>query len=244
MADHPSRIAILPARGGSKRIKDKNIRPFCGRPIIHYPLAAAKESGLFDLIHVSTESPRIREVVVGLGFPVDFLRAPELADDQTPIAPVLRWVLERYAAQGRKFDDVFLIMPCAPLIEAEDLRQGYQAYLRHGRERPLLAVSPFPVPIEWAFEKDKSGGLKPCQPGMAMVRSQDLGRKYYDTGAFAVFNASSLLHAAPTDEDYVSYLLPKSKAVDIDDPEDLELAETLYLGRLARRRAPEEIRNP
>src|SRR3546814_9129919 len=96
------RIAIIPARGGSKRIKDKNIVDFCGKPMISYALEAARASGLFDVIHVSTDSERIAAVADDLGFPVAFLRDPSMAGDHTPLMPVLRWVLERFRDSGRE----------------------------------------------------------------------------------------------------------------------------------------------
>src|ERR1700739_3167672 len=116
------RIAIVPARGGSKRIPDKNIVDFLGAPLMCYPIRAAEPSGLFDVIHVSTASLRIAEVAASLGHPADFMRDPALADDHTPLLPVLKWTLEQYAARGRAFSTVCLVMPTAPLIDADDLR--------------------------------------------------------------------------------------------------------------------------
>ena len=116
----PRRLAIIPARGGSKRIADKNIRAFCGRPMIAHILDTARASGLFEVIHVSTESPRIASVVEALGFEVHFPRPiAQLADDKTPLMPVLRYVTETFQSRGQTFDEVWLLMACAPLIEAE-----------------------------------------------------------------------------------------------------------------------------
>ena len=235
------KIAIIPARGGSKRIKDKNIMPFCGQPMILHALGAAKASGLFDEIHVSTDSEAIRSVVENAGFKVAFMRDPALADDHTAIAPVLQWVLKRYQKLGRDFEDVCLLMPCAPLIVAEDLRKGFELYLAHRRRKALLAISEYPVPIEWAFKRADDGALQPVQPGMFAVRSQDLGKKYYDSGIFIFFNAASLLSdTPPADDNYIGYQLPRQKSIDIDTPEDLELARLLYLGRAAAERTPND----
>ena len=115
------RIAIIPARGGSKRIPNKNIRDFCGKPMISYALEAARDSALFDCIHVSTDSKKIAEATQKEGFDVDFMRTAELSDDHTPIMPVLKYVLEQYIDRGKYFDEVVLIMACAPLIDANDL---------------------------------------------------------------------------------------------------------------------------
>src|SRR5437764_11044543 len=110
-----SRLAIVPARGGSKRVSDKNVRDFCGRPMIAHILGAARKSGLFDAIHVSTDSARIAGIVGDLGFATQFLRPSELADDFTPLMPVLRYVTDKFAKSGRHFDEVWLLMACAPL---------------------------------------------------------------------------------------------------------------------------------
>ncbi|MFC1521625.1 cytidylyltransferase domain-containing protein [Elusimicrobiota bacterium] len=228
------KIAIIPARGGSKRIKNKNIADFCGKPIIYYPLMAAKQSGLFDKIHVSTDSETTKTVVENLGFPVDFLRDPMLADDHTHIRPVLKWVLERYRKTGCSYNDVCLILPCAALIEASDLAGGFKAYLEHGREKALLAITEYSAPIEWAYEKDGRGFLMPCQPGKFAIRSQDLGKKYHAAGAFIFFNADHILSGQlPADQNYAGYALSGYKAVDIDEMKDFELAEILYLGQRA-----------
>lgn len=223
-------LAIMPARGGSKRIKNKNIVDFCGQPLLAYALQAARQSDLFDHIHVSTEDAAIADVAGNLGFMPEFLRDPALADDHTPLLPVLRWVLERFVERGRHFDSVCLLMPTAPLIEAEDLRQAHALFERHGRRRPVLAMADFPCPVEWAFRLDPDDSLVPCQPGMANVRSQDLPKAYYDSGTFIFFPAADILAPTHDDPGYLGYALPRHKAVDIDTLEDLELAAILHRG--------------
>lgn len=224
------RLAVIPARGGSKRIPDKNIRNFCGKPMIAYPLAAARQSGLFDIIHVSTESDRIAQVVESLGFAMDFLRPTELADDFTPLMPVLKYVTHTYLERGNAFDHVCLIMACSPLIEATDLIGGAELFDRFKGKRAVLAVAPYPVPVEWAFERRESGELIPLNPGSFSIRSQDLGAKYYDAGMFSFFSVKRVLCAqgAGSDSDFVGYMLDRRKAIDIDNPEDLLLAEAIY----------------
>ncbi len=226
------KIAIIPARGGSKRIKDKNIHNFCGQPLITYSLDAARQSGIFDEIHVSTDSEQIADVVRAAGFKIDFMRAPELADDHTPLMPVLKWVLETYHQKGRNFDEVCLLMPTAPLIDGDDLRNASRAFNQNGRRNNLLAVSKFPVPVEWAFDRDpKTGMLTPLQPEMHNVRSQDLKERFFDAGTFIFFNADSIFSGDRfSDQPAISFPLPQHKVVDIDTIEDLHLAEVLYRG--------------
>ena len=231
------RLAVIPARGGSKRIPNKNIRDFCGRPMIAHILDSARASGLFETIHVSTESPEIAEVATAAGQPPDFMRPTALADDHTPIMPVLRHVTEEYGRRGRSFEEIWLLMACAPLVSAADLVGASKLFTEAGGGNPVLAVSAFPVPVEWAYDRKPDGMLVPTQPGMFAVRSQDLRTRYYDTGSFAVFPAADVLAAegAGSDEGFLGYVLPKGAAIDIDDEEDWQLAEAIYRNMAARR---------
>lgn len=224
------RLAIIPARGGSKRIANKNIRNFCGKPMIAHVLQAARGSGLFDVIHVSTDSLLIRETVENLGFQFDFMRPHELADDYTPIMPVLKYVTDAYALQGQLFDQVWLLMACAPLIETSDLQQAAQLFDQSGGSSPVLAVSEYPAPIEWAFSRSSDGKLTPVQRGMFAVRSQDLEKKYFDAGVFTAFPAAIVQasEGAGSDMDFIGYMMPKGKSIDIDDESDWILAEAMY----------------
>lgn len=224
------RIAIIPARGGSKRIRNKNIRDFCGKPMIAHILHAARESELFDVIHVSTESLSICEVVENLGFRIEFMRPPELADDHTPIMPVLKHVTETYASNGQVFDQVWLLMACAPLVESSDLQQAAQLFDQSGGTSPVLAITEYPVPIEWAFSRAPDGKMTPVQPGMFAVRSQDIESKYFDAGVFTAFPITNVLSSegAGSDLGFVGYVLSKGKAIDIDDEADWALAEAMF----------------
>ena len=226
------RIAIIPARGGSKRIPDKNIRDFCGKPMISYILDVAKKSELFDVIHVSTDSERIAETVTKLGFSIDFMRPANLADDNTTIMPVLRYVIDSYQQRGVEFDEVSLLMACAPLIEVKDLVGAAKLLQFHNNQKAVLGVAPYSAPIEWAFERHSDGILVPLQPGMFSVRSQDIEDKYFDAGMFCFFPVKSILESegAGRDDGFIGQILPKYKAVDIDEPEDWLLAEAIYMG--------------
>jgi N-acylneuraminate cytidylyltransferase len=227
------RIAIIPARGGSKRIPRKNVKPFGGIPMIGHILGTAKASGLFDVIHVSTEDADVRATVEGLGFTIDFPRPADLADDHTPIMPVLKHVVETYEAQGTKFDEVWLLMACAPFIEVSDLRAAADIFSRAGGRRSVLAVAPYPVPVEWAYRRAPDGALEPLQPGMFAVRSQDIEPKYYDTGTFAILSRDTVAGSvgAGSDTGFLGHVIDKDKAIDIDDEEDWKLAESMFKNR-------------
>lgn len=224
------RIAIIPARGGSKRISHKNIRDFCGKPMIAHILETASKSRLFEVVHVSTEDLLIRDTVESLGFPIDFLRPDSLADDFTGIMPVLKYVVETYSARGQEFDEVWLLMACAPLIDPDDLTAAARLSAGSGGLRPVLAIAPYSVPIEWAFRRDDDGSLTPIQPGMFATRSQDFEPKYFDSGTFAVFPVDRVRSSEGPGSDigYVGYELARHKAIDIDDESDWSLAEAIF----------------
>ena len=224
------RIAIIPARAGSKRIPEKNIRYFCGKPMISYVLQAAKASGLFDVIHVSTESSKVKDAVESLGFKIDFLRPAELAQDDTPIMPVLKYVADQYAAQGKQFDEVWMLMACSPLLEKQDLIAAADILSSSGSKNAVMAVTEYPSPIEWALKRNKDGALIPVQQGMFAIRSQDLEKKYFDAGVFVAYPSQVLKSSegAGSDEGKLGIIYPKEKAIDIDDESDWKIAEALY----------------
>ena len=193
-------------------------------------LDAARESGLFDTIHVSTESSSIADIANAFGFPVDFMRPNSLADDHTPIMPVLKFVVDKYQQADHSFDQIWILMACAPLITANDLVGAEELFRGGGGRAPVLAVSEFQQPIEWALYRETDGRMVPLQPGMFSVRSQDLEKRYFDAGAFAIYSPE-IIRSAPdagSDSFFVGYVLPKGSAVDIDDAHDWALAEALY----------------
>lgn len=229
-------LAILPARGGSQRIKSKNIVDFCGKPLISYSLQAAKDSGIFDEIHVSTDSDEIAEVVSGLGFPVEFMRNSDLADSHTPLLPVLSWVLAEFEKRGRAYSDVCQIMPTAPLIQSEDLKKAYSLFKERQKIHPLIAMSPFPAPVDWAMEINDQCCTVAREPEKLLLRSQDLVPTFYDSGAFVFYSAAQIKNPDFSGS-YLAYQLPKARSVDIDDQEDLEMAEILFRGWQEKRGA-------
>jgi len=222
------RLAVIPARGGSKRIPKKSIAPFCGKPMIAYALEAVTGSGMFDKIHVSTDSEEICQVVEKLGFTVDFMRDSALADDFTGLAPVLRWVLEQYRIRGEVFDQICCIMPTAPLLRSQDIIEAFDIFTQHDARYPLLVAAKFPVPVEWAFRRSEDGIMTAISPESIPRRSQDLQHAYYECGPFTIWNPSHLELDNPIAGQVLSYVLPAERAIDIDTPEDLVYAEHLF----------------
>lgn len=222
------RLAVIPARGGSKRIPGKNILPFCGKPMIAYALEAAADSGMFDKIHVSTDSGEIGRVAGELGFAVDFMRDASLADDFTGLVPVMRWVLDQYRLRGEVYDQICCIMPNAPLIRSSDIVEAFELFERHRGRHPLLVAAKFPVPIEWAFRRSEDGLLTAVSPESLTMRSQDLPQAYYECGPFAIWSARHLASDNPLTGQVLSHVLPADRAIDIDTLEDLAFAERLF----------------
>jgi len=221
-------IAIIPARGGSKRVKNKNIIDFHGKPMIFYILKSLADSKVFEKIHVSTDSVEIKKVVEALGYEVEFMRPNSLADDYTGIVPVLQWVLSEYNLKGLNFDNICCALPTAPLITSEDFKKSYERYMKLKCKFPLHAVSKMPVPIEWTYRVNREGILIPIMPEMLKKRSQDLDEAYYDAGAFSWFPINYFTSSMSQDQPFISYLLERDRSVDIDNLDDFELAKKLY----------------
>ena len=198
--------------------------------MIAHILDTARTSSLFEIIHVSTESPRVASLVESLGFEVHFPRPHDLADDATPLMPVLRYVTAAFKARNQEFDEVWLLMACAPMIDANDLRAAARLLAATKHTKAVLAVAPYPAPIEWAYSRGDDGSLFPVSSGKFAVRSQDFGLKFYDAGTFCAFPARQVLQSTGAGDDagFVGYVLPRQKAVDIDTEEDWRFAEILF----------------
>lgn len=226
------RLAIIPARGGSKRIPGKNIKIFHGKPIIKYTIDAANKSGLFDKIHISTDDENIKKVVEnGEDYFIDFLRPKNLSDDFTPLMPVLKYVVEKYENEfSLKFDEVWLLMACAPLLTPGELILASNYFNNMGSDKSMSAVAELPVPYEWIFQMTSEMKLEPIVKGGFANRSQDLAKIYFDCGVFYAYDIEVIKNSdgAGSDLNQIGFIYPKGKAIDIDDQEDWEVAEKLY----------------
>lgn len=219
------RIAIIPARGGSKRIPRKNIIDFFNKPMIAHVISELRDTKLFNIIHVSTDDEEIAEISRNHGASVDFLRDPLLATDTTPVVPVIRWVLNEYLKQGLNFKTCLMVMPCSPLLNQTDFTDSCKKFEQSNQIIPMLAVAKFPSPIEWAL-LEKDGLLVSNEPEKIQIRSQDLEKYYFDAGLFAYFHPSHLMSTKEESfSTFQKYEIPRWKAIDIDNWDDLELAQ-------------------
>jgi N-acylneuraminate cytidylyltransferase len=223
-----NRLLIIPARGNSKRIHNKNIRLFHKKPIIYYVLDLAKKSKLFKKIHVSTESNKVAKVVNNLGLKIDFMRPKFLSKDTTPVVDVLNYVYKKYDPKETYYDEVWTMFPCSPLLLKKDLIKASKIS-KIKKKKILLAITKFGAPIQWAFKKDKNNNLKPLFKKKLFLRSQSLKTCFYDAGAFAVFPAKFFSKKIKNFEDkFLGFELPQERAVDIDDLDNWKFAEYLY----------------
>ena len=222
-------VAIIPARGGSKRIPGKNVKPFGGMPVIARPITAALESGLFSRVIVSTEDEGIADVARRFGAETPFVRPPELATDHAPTAPVLEHALRFLESEEGLPDQCCLIYPATPFVTPEILVRGMQALASSGAVTAFSAAW-HASPIFRALQLDDHGNATMIWPEHIHTRSQDLPRTLYDAGQFywcdvQGFLAEGELFSRRT----VPVMLSRLQAIDMDTPEDWELAEALFL---------------
>lgn len=222
------KLAIIPARGGSKRIPRKNIKPFCGKPMIAWSIEAALESGCFDRIIVSTDDDEIAEVARQYGAEVPFMRPLELSDDHTGTIPVIRHAIETINSQGRSVEQACCLYATAPFIQAEDLRRGLEILQGSGGDY-AFSVTSYAFPIQRAIRLTPEGRVEMFNPEYFNTRSQDLEEAYHDAGQFYWGRADAWLQGkmifSPAS---LPVMLPRYRVQDIDTPEDWVRAEWMF----------------
>jgi len=221
-------LCIIPARGGSKRIPRKNIKEFCGKPIIAYSIEAAIESGLFADVVVSTDDAEIAEVASEWGASVPFIRPKDLSDDFTGTTPVISHAIEELKKLGREYDYACCIYATAPFVSVENLRIGYEKLINSDKKF-AFSVCAFEAPIFRSFELGSNSEVKMFWPENFNKRSQDLPKAYFDAAQFyfgkpEAFGQNLQLFA----EHSIGVELPSSLVQDIDTPEDWTRAEIMY----------------
>ena len=221
-------LAIIPARGGSKRIPKKNIKSFFGKPIIAWSIEAAKEAHLFDRIIVSTDDRDIAKVALECGAEVPFLRPKDLSDDFTPTIPVVAHAINEIKSEVGNIRSVCCLYATAPFIKPSLIIEGHQLLQMHPNGYVFTATD-YPFPIQRAIQFDDNGELKMIQPDNFNVRSQDLSLAFHDAGQFYWADSSTWLAQKPFfNKHSTPLLLPRRIVQDIDTEEDWEMAELLY----------------
>ncbi len=221
-------ICLIPARGGSKRIPRKNIRSFCGKPMIAWSIKAAQDSGAFDQILVSTDDVEIAEVARGHGAEVPFLRPDHLADDQASTQDVITHALDWVSKQGNHCEALCCLYATAPFVQPEDLRLSRQKLEDSRPGTVVFAATSFPFPIQRAIHLDEQGYSAMFQPECFSTRSQDLVEAYHDAGQFYWATPQTWSEVTNLFEGMRPLLLPRWRVQDIDTEEDWQSAELLH----------------
>lgn len=221
-------LAIIPARGGSKRIPGKNIKLFAGKPLIAYSIAAAQQSALFDAIWVSTDSEKVAEVALEYGADVPFMRPAELSDDFVGTGPVTQHAIQYATEHGLKPDYCCCIYATAPFLQSAYLQQGL-LQLQAAKDKCFaFSCTSFAFPVQRALSL-QGGGVAPMYPEFIGKRSQDLTEAFHDAGQFYWGTREGFLSKKRMFSEYaIPIILPRHLVQDIDTLEDWQRAELMY----------------
>ena len=227
------RLAVIPARGGSKRIPRKNVRAFAGVPLIAHAIRAARASGLFDHVVVSTDDAEIAAIARRAGAELPFLRPAALADDHTGTVPVVGHAHGACRALGWCVEQVCCIYPAVPLLPVA-VRAQARALRASGDSDYVFAVLAYRSPIQRALQRAEDGRTRPFFPESAQTRTQDLPPAFHDAGQFYWGRAQAWLDGLSLHGNARTLVLPDDSVVDIDTPDDWTRAEALFAARSER----------
>lgn len=221
-------LCIIPARGGSKRIPRKNIKPFCGKPIIAYSIEAALKSKLFDEVMVSTDDEEIANLAKQCGANVPFMRSAENANDFATTVDVLIEVIEQYKQVGKSYSSVCCSYPTAPFVTPQKLIEGYEL-LKNRKAYAVFPIAEYSYPIQRSLKLDSNNQVSMKWPEFLNARSQDLEKSFHDAGQWYWLNVEVLLRQKKifSDNTYGLSLNPL-EVQDIDNETDWHIAEIKY----------------
>ena len=220
-------IAIIPARGGSKRIHRKNIKNFCGKPIIYWTIQAIKKSNIFDEIVVSTDDEEIAEIATKYGASTPFFRPKDLADDFTTTHSVVFHAVNALIDLGYELDNICCLYPCSPFIQPFDLVETLK--LIEGKKNYYIyPVTEFPHPINRAIRLTKENKVQLIDSDTEQTRTQDLEPAYHDSGQFYWGTKDTWLNVGKMHSNSYGYNIPNWRVVDIDTMEDWYRAEIIF----------------
>ena len=224
----PTSVAIIPARGGSKRIPRKNVRPLSGRPLLWWSVRLCLDSGAFDDVIVSTDDPEIADIATRAGASVPFVRPADLADDFTPTVDVIAHAIEWLEAAGRSLELACCVYPASVFLAPDDLRRSRDLLIATPGASYVATVMRFPHPIQRAMTMSDDGSLAFVQPEFAGHRSQDLEERWHDAGQFYWGRAQAWRDRLPILPNSVGYPVDSSRVCDIDTEDDWRRAESLH----------------
>lgn len=229
-------IAIIPARGGSKRIPRKNIREFCGKPIIAWSIEAALKSDCFDQVIVSTDDSEIADIASQYGAEIPFMRPVELANDTAATIPVIKHAIEWFTNNEQKPDLACCIYATAPFVTKEDLVRGQEIISADNNIDYAFSVSSYAFPIQRAIRITNEDKVEMFQPEHFNTRSQDLEEAYHDAGQFYWGQSDAWLASKPIfNSESAPIILPRHRVQDIDTSEDWLRAEWMFKAIQAER---------
>ena len=221
-------VAVITARGGSKRIPKKNIKEFCGKPIIAYAIRAAIASNIFDEVMVSTDSEEIAKIARDYGAVVPFMRSEKNADDYATTEDVIMEVVNQYKERGKAYAYVCCLYPTTPFITSSILKEAVKIMVQ---ENPavVIPVVQFSYPPQRCFVIDENGYARFKYPEYVKTRSQDLEKQYHDAGQFYIYHVEKLFaHNGIIEDDFKPIILPEMCVQDIDTLDDWKMAEMKY----------------
>lgn len=221
------KIAVIPARGGSKRIPRKNIKDFCGKPMIAWSIKVAQESKLFDHIIVSTDDEEIARISRDSGAKTPFKRPVELADDLTPTVPVVAHAVEYCISLGWKVEYACCMYPCAPFLQADDLVKALELAIDRKADF-VYPVAEYAHPIQRAMRQLPNHAMQFYSPEFELTRTQDLEKSYHDAGQFYWGTASAWLEEKKMHTDGIGMPIPNWRVVDIDSEDDWIRARVMF----------------
>ena len=222
------RLAVIPARGGSKRIPRKNIRLFAGKPVIAYSIKAALDSQCFDEVMVSTDDDAIADIAREYGASVPFMRPAELSDDHTVLASVIAHAIKTHQSKNHPVSHACCIFATAPFVSAVDLKKGHDALTAAGKHF-ALSVTSFAFAVQRALRLNTDDTVDAMYPEYRLTRSQDLDEGWHDAGQFCWGTAEAFLQNLPVFAPHtVAVKLPRHRVQDLDTLEDWRRAELMY----------------
>jgi N-acylneuraminate cytidylyltransferase len=223
-----SNLAIIPARGGSKRVPRKNIKLFLGKPIIAYSIEVAINSGLFDEVMVSTDDAEIAEIAIQYGAKVPFMRSKKTSNDFATTFDVVEEVIKSYKEKEIEFENVCCIYPCAPFVTEQKLEEAYNLFVKEHFDA-VFPVMQFGFPIQRALQMDDFGTISFFYPEYALTRSQDLLPSFHDAGQFYWMNVASCMEQQKIiTANTGSIVITELEGQDIDNEVDWKIAELKY----------------